>query len=340
MVTALTVRRSVEGMSPRGCYLVIDGGTSRTRVRTLCDGRIVHDISEAVGARDVAREGSPRPLQASIRRLIAAAQEDAGRSAQAVVCSGMMTSDVGLVEIPHQSAPISLDDLALKLVRRDLPSVSALPTYFVPGVKTVGEARSWDGLAAFDSMRGEEVEVAGLLRAAHIEPPTAFLHCGSHHKLIIVGEGDVIERSVTALTGELLAAIRESTVLASSLTPLDEVRIDRAAVAAGMRLVREHGFARAAFLVRAGGMLAGFRPNEVTCFLLGGLAALDEQCLENAMPAGVELVIYGGGLFPRVLADTLAKESRSGVRVLGSVVSDQAAAIGAVRLLEARLEAA
>jgi 2-dehydro-3-deoxygalactonokinase len=209
--------------------------------------------------------------------------------------------------------------------------------FFVPGVKTVGEARSWAALAGIDSMRGEEVEVAGLLATAGIASPVVFLHCGSHHKLIVVGAGAVIERSVTCLTGELLAAIRESTVLASSLASLDAIDVDRAAVAAGMRLVREHGFARAAFLVRAGGMLAGFEPREMTCFLLGGLAALDEQCLERAMPDGAELVIYGGGVFPPLLAEVLAERRGSRVRVVDPALSARVATVGAVRLLEARL---
>ena len=327
-------------MSSRGSFLVVDGGTSRTRVRTWCDGRIVHEVSEAVGARDVAREGSSRPLEATVRRLTVAAQAAVGCSIRAVVCSGMITSNVGLVEVPHEVAPISLDDLAMRLVQHDLPAVTTLPTYFVPGIKTLGEGRSWDGLSTFDSMRGEEVEVPGLMHSVGIPPPMAFFHCGSHHKLIVIGAGTVIERSVTALTGELLAALRESTVLASSLAPLEEIRVDRAAIAAGMRLVREHGFARAAFLVRAGWMLAGFSPNEVTCFLLGALSALDLQLLEHAMPAGIELVIYGGGLFPRILGDVLAGVTAARVRVVDPVVSDQSAAIGAVWLLEARLQAA
>lgn len=325
-------------MSVGRCYLVVDGGTSRTRVRVWSHRGIVGDYSAMVGARDVAREGNRRPLEACVRRLLDEAQAGPARRARAVVCSGMITSNVGLVEIPHETAPISLAALALRLVRHDLPSVTTLPMYFVPGVKTVGEIRSWDTLADFDSMRGEEVEVAGLLDAVGIVPPVVFLHCGSHHKLIAVGAGGVIERSVTSLTGELLAAIREATLLASSLVPLDEVHVDPSAVAAGMRLVREHGFARAAFLVRAGGMLAGFGPNEMTCFLLGGLAALDEQWLERAMPDDVELVIYGGGVFPPLLANILAERQRRHVRVVDPVVGDRAAAVGAAKLLEGRLK--
>ena len=325
-------------MSVDDCYLVIDGGTSRTRVRVWSRGGVVADISETVGARHVAREGTSRPLEACVRRLLSQAQSGCGRRAKAVVCSGMITSNVGLVEIPHEAAPISLAELALRLVRHDLPSVTSLPMYFVPGVKTVDETRSWDSLAGFDAMRGEEVEVAGLLDAVGIAPPVVFLHCGSHHKLIVVGAGGVIERSVTSLTGELLAAIRESTVLASSLDPLDAIHIDPSAVGAGMRHVRKHGFARAAFLVRAGGMLAGFGPNEMTCFLLGGLAALDEQCLEQAMPDGAALVIYGGGVFPPLLASILSERLGRPVRVVDSESSDRAAAVGAVALLESRLK--
>jgi len=358
-------------------YLVVDAGTSRTRVRSWRDGRIVDEVEERVGAKDVALAGNPAPIADALRRLVAELGSRHRASPEALVCSGMITSNVGLVEVPHVSAPVGLRELGRRLVRHDLPDVTPLPVYFVPGVKTVfgaygaargangttgdangttgdassavrasGAARAgvgWDDLAAFDVMRGEEVEVVGLLATQSLSLPVAFFHCGSHHKLIEVAAGvergdAVVLRSSTAITGELLAAIRERTILASSLSGLDGLEIDPAAVAAGVARANELGFARAAFLVRVGQTIAGMSRDGVTSFLLGALLALDLQLLERELPPARELVVYGGGVFPGLLHDALQAAGRP-VRRVAAEDADRSAVVGAVRLLEAFLHA-
>jgi 2-dehydro-3-deoxygalactonokinase len=326
-------------MSAAPAYLVVDAGTSRTRVRLWRDGAVRDELDEQVGAKDVALAGGPAPIADALRRLIATLRARHGDDVRAVVCSGMITSNVGLVEVPHATAPISLDELGRHIVRHDVAAVTDLPTYFVPGVKTVGTAGGWDGLPAFDVMRGEEVEIAGLLATLDLTLPLAFFHCGSHHKLIELSAGGVVERSVTAITGELLAAIRGSTILASSLVPLDDFVPDPAAVAAGLRHGRTLGLGRAAFLVRVGQTIAGFEAAAVTSFLLGALAALDLQLIEHELAASTPLVIYGGGLFPAILRDALLAEGGRDVRVVGTEASHHAAVVGTVRLLEAHLGA-
>lgn len=335
-------------------YLVVDAGTSRTRVRWW-QGGVLDEAEAPVGAKDVAREGTSAPLAAALREAISTVRARHAVVPDAVVCSGMITSNVGLLEVPHVAAPVSLARLAHHVVRHDLPGVTDLPLYFVAGVKTVAAGGAWDALDGFDLMRGEEAEVAGLLASGDPRPPVAFFHTGSHHKLIEVGvgEGDpttagggadaeglgpaVVLRSATALTGELLAALRERTILASSLTDLDGLAPDPEAVAAGVRHVRRAGFARAAFLVRAAQTIGGRDRAEATSFLLGALAALDLQLIERELPPGRELVLYGGGAFPALLAELLARDGRHPHRVVPRSESEAAATVGAVRLLRARL---
>lgn len=341
-------------------HLVVDAGTSRTRVRLWHAGSVVDELDARVGAKDVALAGDARPIAEGLRALIATMRERHDHDPRAVVCSGMITSNVGLVEVPHAVAPIPLGELARRLVRHDVESVTDLPMYFVPGIKTVASEAGWDTLASFDVMRGEEVEVVGLLQALDLEPPLAFFHCGSHHKLIEVGasdtatthadraaapaigdadgvDGAVILRSSTAITGELLAAIRESTILASSLADLDGIELDPEAVAAGARHARAAGFARAAFLVRVGETIAGKDRTAVTSFLLGALTDLDLQLIEHELAPDRELVLYGGGLFPALVRDLLTHDGTRRVRLVAPQVSDGAATVGTVRLLEAYL---
>lgn len=324
-------------------YLLADAGTSRTRVRLWRDGAVRDEAEERVGAKDVALAGHPGPIADALRRLVAELEGRHPGAATALVCSGMITSNVGLHEVPHAAAPVALRELARQIERHDLPDVTRLPIYWVRGIKTVGTGDGWRDLAGFDVLRGEEVEVAGLLATHHLEPPVAFYHCGSHHKLIDVarsGDADdaVVVRSVTALTGELLAALRERTILASSLTDLDALVPDADAVAAGIAHARAAGFARAAFLVRVAQTIVGRDRNEATSFLLGALLALDLQLLEGAAPPDRELIVYGGGVFPGLLRDAWIAAGRPARRI-EPAESDRAAAVGAVRLLEARLAA-
>ena len=55
------------------------------------------------------------------------------------------------------------------------------------------------------------------------------------------------------------------------------------------------------------------------------------------MAADRELVVYGGGLFPAIVRDMLLRASDRRVRLVDPQVSDAAATVGTVRLLEAFL---
>lgn len=331
-------------------YLVVDAGTSRTRVRLWRVDRVIDELEAQVGARDVAAGGAARTAGA-LQALIASLRERHALQPSAVVCSGMITSDVGLVEVPHVQAPIALGELALRLIRQDIHAISELPMYFIPGIKTLASTASWDTLHGFDVMRGEETEAVGLLSGLDCALPLTFFHCGSHHKLIELAEADhesrqhgrdrslnaSVVRSSTALTGELLAAIRQSTILASNLSALEGIEIDMDAVMAGARASRAAGFARAAFLVRVGGTIAGLARDAATSFLLGALADLDLQLIEREASPDHEIVVYGGGLFPAIVSEMLAREGTRTVRLVPPQLSERAATIGAVRLLETHL---
>ena len=89
----------------------------------------------------------------------------------------------------------------------------------VPGVKTEGET-----IADADMMRGEETELIGLTE--HLESAAVYVLPGSHSKLIHVdGAGRIVDFS-TMLTGEMIAALSQNTILKDAVylagTRLDE----------------------------------------------------------------------------------------------------------------------
>lgn len=317
--------------------LVIDSGTTTTRVRLVRGGEMVRARVRRVGARDTAIDGHNGQLREAVKEMLASFEAEE-RDMEAVLLSGMITSNVGLLEVPHLDAPASVDDLSRGMVRRDLPELTHLPCHFVRGVRTL----SADGdVTGFDVLRGEEVEVLGLRRLLDLEGAAVFMHYGSHHKAIDVDEHGTILASRTALTGELLSAVREHTILKDSLAPLDDAAAwidpDAADWRAGMAAARAHGLGRALFLVRVGVQIGGRSKRAMTAFLLGALASLDPPLLQLGDPndTGGEqrtVVLYGRGPFKAILNRYLHDTRGIDPVVVDDATAEAAAVVGATAL--------
>ncbi len=295
-------------------YLVVDSGTTNTRVRLWHEGAVLQSWMEPVGARDTARDGSSDALKAALKRMIAAVDADV----EAVICSGMITSNVGLFEVPHVTAPVNIPDLARAIVRQDFPEISQLPFYFIPGIKTLG------ALADLDVLRGEEVQCVGLRSALDLHGPATFVSCGSHHKLIQMNADGIFLGSRTALTGELLSAVRDHTLIGDSLDDLNDFDLDddlwRAGVAQGL----QQGFARALFVIRAGQLNADYTPSQLTSFFMGVLVSQDIAMLGDL---DQQFVLYGQPLFCQLLRDYLPSSV-----LVDPDAADKATVNGAVEL--------
>ena len=74
----------------------------------------------------------------------------------------MITSNVGLTEVPHIEAPAGLEDFAAAVRAVLIPEVFELPIHFIPGLKN-SNAVDMDTLESMDIMRGEGDRGTGLL---------------------------------------------------------------------------------------------------------------------------------------------------------------------------------
>jgi 2-dehydro-3-deoxygalactonokinase len=309
-------------------YAVIDSGTTTTRLRLWQGGGVRWSASVAAGARDTAIDGEPRAIRAAVGDLLARVRAETGVDPAAVVCSGMITSNLGLHEVPHLPAPAGPRELAAGIVRVTIPELGELS--FIPGIKTLPRSPSLADLGSGDVLRGEEAEVTGLRTLLGLTGPATFLHFGSHHKAVDVDADGRITASRTAVTGELLAAVAAHTILKSSVVPLDDLALDPDAVRAGAAATRDHGLGRALFLVRVGEHLGGRTRATMTSFLIGALAMLDLPLLPEV--GGAPIVLYGHGAFPEALATLL--EGRPDVVRVDGATADLAAVAGAVALFE------
>ncbi len=312
-----------------GSVVVVDSGTTNTRVRLVRDGAVVRTLSRQAGARDTATDGHNsriREALASMIGLLASEEADLG----SVLLSGMITSNVGLLEVPHLLAPAGIDDLARGVVRHDFPDLSDLPFRFIRGVKTLPP----DGdLPELDVLRGEEVEVVGLRALFGLEREAIFVHYGSHHKAIELAADGTILGSRTALTGELLAALREHTILGGSVVAVDEAGLEEDAWREGMDAARTHGVGRALFLVRVGEQIGGRSKAAMTSYLLGVLTSLDVPLLRLRPQDGRAVVLYGRGPFRAIMRQYLSDEYGIDALVVDEATAEEAAVDGALRIL-------
>lgn len=204
---------------------VIDCGTTNTRVYVMTeDGGIAGQSAEKVGVRDVASTGTKLVLQEGIKKAFLQAISHAGIELSQVrfaIASGMITSEIGLIDLPHLVAPAGLDELAASAMTVKDLNVFPLdvPVVFVRGVRNaVGEAEGLGGLRKMDFMRGEEVQIMGILAGRKPKLPINVVVLSSHTKLINVNEYGQITGSITTISGQFYEAL-QSTSIGKSIRP-------------------------------------------------------------------------------------------------------------------------
>ena len=207
----------------------LDCGTTNTRLYIVDENaNIISRTSQKVGVRDTAISGNNKVLKDGIKDVFIRAIEDAGINANEISCilsSGMITSELGLVEIPHLWAPCSFETLAENLTPYEDQTIfpSEIPFYFIRGIKNQFDPNtiSMREVGTLDFMRGEETQVAGLLDDPKIKLPSYVTVLSSHTKFIAVDEKKTVLGSVTTLSGQLYEAILQETFVGKSVREED-----------------------------------------------------------------------------------------------------------------------
>jgi 2-dehydro-3-deoxygalactonokinase len=368
--------RPVAGPAGAGAWAIaLDGGTTNTRARLLHGTRLVATARRAVGVRDTVLDAPhPRPARAAtsagpadraglvraVREVVEEARRHLEREARAgrdpadvdarpevirpeVLAAGMLSSEVGLVAVPHVLAPAGLDELARAAEFVSVPEVDDRPILVVPGVRTPA-AEGPDGWFEADVMRGEECETLGAHAALAVEGRIApgqgslFLWPGSHTKLVAVDAEGRIARSFTTLAGEILQAVAQHTLLAASLPAVLPDELDGDAAADGARAAARHGLGRAAFLVRIAALGRTLDERGRASFWIGAAVEADVMSLAGHPILELGRGVFVGGRDPlRALYTTgLARRHVGSVVPLELPLAEAASALGARAVAERR----
>lgn len=197
-------------MSDGARLIGVDWGTSNLRVMRIAPGGAVMDArSDPRGAGGLAPDAFPGVLSDVAGDWLA--------EGLPVLACGMAGGRGKWREMPYQSTPVTLEDLAAALGSPPgAPGVS-----IVPGVRAMSDGRM------VDVMRGEETQIMGLELDRDDDCVVA---PGTHSKWISVRAGSITDFR-TFMTGELFAAIRTGTVMGAGMGEPD---MDAAAFEAGV----------------------------------------------------------------------------------------------------------
>lgn len=255
--------------------ITLDTGTTNTRV-CLWDRafQLAASAKAEVGVRNTAIDGDNRRLKAAVKDCLEQALQCAGAGYEDValiIASGMITSNVGLVEIAHCVVPAGADELAAAVRRVELPEICPLPIHFIPGVKNAAGAVDFTNFEAMDIMRGEEVESVAML--AHYPQGRSYLLVlpGSHMKFVCVNTQGQITGCLTSISGELLASITNHTIIADAVGRqfAQAETYNREMVLLGYDTAARSGIGRACFSARILSQFATRDTAKLANYLLG-----------------------------------------------------------------------
>lgn len=314
-----------------GDLLLIDGGTTNTRAYAVRGQDVLARARAMVGVRDTAKDGSTTRLAHAVRNLLDAVATDACRrdaswQPAAVIAAGMITSPLGLVDVPHVAAPAGAADLAAAAVDARLPAVTTLPAVFIPGVRCGPDVADAETLPQVDVMRGEESLCLGLAALGFLEPCGVMLNLGSHWKLIELSRDGRIQASATTLGGELLYALQTQTVLAASVESDPPHTLDVDAVTAGVREHDRSGLPRAAFCTRLLERVPASSPRSRLSFLVGVVIGATLAGW-RARLAGHAITLVGAGGLVEAWEAALARIGCT-VRTVGEADAERALITG------------
>lgn len=278
----------------------IDTGTSNTRVKIWNQGKVISRSFIGVGVRDTAITGNKTKLHQGVKDAIKTALEQKGMKASEVdlfLASGMITSNVGLYEVPHVWAPAGVEELAKCMISAQIDEVLDKPIWFVPGVKNLLKDIDINNCEEMDIMRGEEAETFGIMESMKIQGPAVVVLPGSHSKFVSLNKSGQITGCITTLAGELLSVITKNTILASALNSSFVESINEELIIAGADYSRNVGLNRTFFTIRILDQFTNYSVNDKANFLLGAVLETDLYAVKNsrAMKVNPEQTVIVGG---------------------------------------------
>ena len=306
-------------------YITVDGGTTNTRVTLVLDGKVFATKKNSVGAR-AGIDGTTAQrtfIKDAIIELIDAASIKES-DIKKILASGMITSEFGLLKLDHIPAPAGVGELHDSMHEVVLSDISNIPFCFIRGVKLASES-----LNETDVMRGEETELAGLSPKAN----TVYVLPGSHSKIIFTDDSGRIEKFYTMLTGEMIYALSQYTILKDAVD-LSIKDINEEYLLRGYRYASSEGLNEALFKVRMLKNIFACDKVSLYSFFLGAVLSGEIQKMIRLNPEG--FVIAGKEQIKLATYYILKSESEAAITLVDADEVDNSVVHGAIKIYECK----
>lgn len=305
--------------------ITVDGGTTNTRI-TLAENKIAKDVIKLnIGAR--ANMENPELFACEMKKAVSFLLERNNLKecdVEKILASGMITSEFGLINLPHILTPAGLSELHENMHEVTIPEISSVPFVFIRGVKTDGQT-----FENTDMMRGEETELMGILNPDYRK--CVYVLPGSHSKIIKVDENGKIYDFSTMLTGEMIASLSQYTILKDAVD-LKNSETDAEFLLKGYDYCRKEGVNKALFKTRILKNIYKCNENQMYSFFIGVVLCDEIQAIIND---GCETVVLGGkSQIKNAMAEILSKRSEKRIVSLSDDEVNNSTVCGAIRVYE------
>lgn len=265
----------------------VNWGSSNFRAYRIAeDGGLIDEYAQAVGMAGLDRAGMAAMMDALAARWPGNAP---------VYASGMIGSNIGWVEVPYAEAPAG----RAELVRAGTETVIGdVAVRIVPGIAC---RRGFDD--APDILRGEEIELLGLIASGHASGFAALP--GTHTKWVRLDKGRVVD-FFTTMSGEIFDRLTGQGLLASIV---EGEASDGAAFLDGIATgqARKLGLGTLLFGARARVIRGALGRADAASYIRGLLIGAEIADALAAYPelAQAELPLIGNGPLSRLYASAL-----------------------------------
>ena len=312
---------------------IIDCGTTFTRIYIVdSNGNIIAESRKKVGVRDTVITGTKDALKKGICDLfdeIMQANCINKTQVKYMVTFGMITSEIGLHELKHLIAPISINEIAESMlcVADDSFLPVGIPIYLIRGIRNnYVKVSDFEAISNIDFMRGEEVQCIGIAKLRKLTDSTNIVVLSSHTKIIHLNKKGDICGSITTLSGQIYEAILNSTSIGKSIAECSGEMAaeftDDQIISAAQNIVTSAGLLRALLMPRFMEMLLNTDYKQRRLFIDAALTTDDMKAFDRLEKQGFwcnNFIFFGQrnrcDLYAKLLSD-----SHNGIRI--STVSD------------------
>ncbi|GMQ57971.1 2-dehydro-3-deoxygalactonokinase [Vallitalea sediminicola] len=325
--------------------ITIDTGTTNTRIILWRkDRELVDSIKISVGVRNTAIDGNNSELKKAIKQgleQILNINKLGYDNISKIMAGGMITSNVGLIEIPHLTVPVSITELKKGVRDVLIEEICPIPISFIPGVKNKVDCIELSTFEQMDIMRGEEIEAMALIKSIDSDCGYVIVLPGSHTKFIKVDASKKIVACLTTLTGEILSAITNNTIIADAVGKkfVSKEEYDRDMLLLGYNTTVKAGLSRAVFSARIINQFCENNKSKIANFILGAVLENDIEAVKNSVALSINgsehMIVSGKSPFRQAIADIFKYEATfSNVTEIIPKDSEPLSGIGALLLCD------